>query len=443
MNQVRELFPNKLALISLIVILFVNASLIYSNYSNFNALEKSNSVDIPSLTVSSSILRIIGEAETLIEYKTYDANLIDQKLDIINYSITEMESLLVLSLSNSTDLKKAIDEIKIQVENLHIQNTDFKKIEKSQFNQLKEKTQVFIESFLFKKAQEQERQKQLSIFLTFASFVGIIIFLFILWIVYRRYQKNLITLEVVSQKLETERVNSMQSAKLASLGEMAAGLAHEINNPLAVIIGRTDLILGKLTNGEVEYKDILSTFAKINQMGNRISTIVTSMRRLAKGVDISGYSVCVDARDVVNDIVNLSTERMRNAEIQLVLENLDLEVKVKGDFSLISQILINLVNNAIDELKEHQNEEEKNIKISASNDSQWVYIKVQDNGRGIAKENRQKIFEPFFTTKEVGKGTGLGLGICINIAREMGGDVYLEEQIRPTVFVVKLPHFVA
>jgi len=206
---------------------------------------------------------------------------------------------------------------------------------------------------------------------------------------------------------------------------MAAGIAHEINNPLAVIVARSDMALFQIAQGDMNDQMVSDTFAKILDMSQRITGIVQSMRKISRGGGKFDLK-CVNVSEVITDILNLSAQNLKNAEIELQISKLDPTHRIMADFSRLSQVVINIINNAVDELRKKK-EGPRCIQIASEVKGEWVSVTVSDNAGVIPQDIRRKIFEPFYTGKEVGKGTGLGLSISKNLMKEMGGELTLDE----------------
>lgn len=235
--------------------------------------------------------------------------------------------------------------------------------------------------------------------------------------------------------LKTQEQSMINSSRLASLGEMAAGLAHEINNPLAVIIGRVEMFMSQINNGPVTEVEINKTMSKIQDMAFRISKIVTSMRKISK-TNKAGDLVETSLIMVIEDILNISSEKIRNSSVTLDYSQVSKAILVEVNFSQLSQVIINLINNSIDELAKLP-DGKRNIWISTEEVEGCTLLKIRDSGTGIPMEVRAKLFQPFFTTKDVGKGTGLGLSISKALMVEMGGDLELSAELSQTCFILK------
>jgi signal transduction histidine kinase len=227
---------------------------------------------------------------------------------------------------------------------------------------------------------------------------------------------------------------SYYTEKLASLGTLAAGVAHEINNPLAVILGFTDILLEKLPQDLQEY-DILKTIEKQATNAKRIvENLLSFVRHKEHKEQLVNINECIET---VIDVMN-NTIAINNIEVK---KNLQEKLPfVKGDAGELQQVFFNIINNAIYVMKGGGL-----LTISTRYDGEWVEICISDTGCGIPKEHRQRIFDPFFTTKEVGKGTGLGLWVSYNIIKKHNGIISFETKTKEeseetgTKFIIKLP----
>jgi C4-dicarboxylate-specific signal transduction histidine kinase len=235
--------------------------------------------------------------------------------------------------------------------------------------------------------------------------------------------------------IKTQEQSMISSSRLASLGEMAAGIAHEINNPLAVIIGRSEMILSQLADGSATDVEVNKTLSKINDMAHRISKVVTSMRRVSKA-GAKEEIVATNLFLAIEDVLNLSAERVRNSLIELDFSGVNQDTSIQVNISQLSQVLINLLGNSIDELLKNA-EENRRIWLSNEEFEGQVVLKIRDSGNGIPVEVREKLFQPFYTTKEIGLGTGLGLSISKALMNGMGGDLELSPDLSQTCFILK------
>lgn len=235
--------------------------------------------------------------------------------------------------------------------------------------------------------------------------------------------------------LDEERAKSIYSMRMAALGEMAGGIAHEINSPLNVITILSDQISKRYPVDKMPKEHVIESIEKINSTANRIGEIVSSLRSFSRTGEGLPYKEC-DVRHIIHETLVLCRERFRSRDIHLKFE---IPSEIRPVFcrqTEISQILLNLLNNACDALEGIEN---STIEVSIHVEADYVYIGVADNGSGIKPEIREKIFTPFFTTKDIGKGTGLGLSISKGLIEANRGKLYLDSKSAQTRFVMAVP----
>jgi len=245
----------------------------------------------------------------------------------------------------------------------------------------------------------------------------------------------------VSNLLTQQQSKMASSARLSALGEMAGGIAHEINNPLAIIHLRTHQLAQKASKGPVMPEDALAIANGIETTSIRISKIIKSLQTVARESERDPFEL-VTLSSIIGDAFELCYQRMRKNGIVVTIadfpENLEIECKRVQ----ISQVLINLLNNAFDAvINERVREIHVSIREVSIENRDYVEIAIVDNGKPIPVELAQKIFQPFFTTKGVGKGTGLGLSISKGIIEAHDGSITLDTEFENTRFVILLPKF--
>ncbi len=221
----------------------------------------------------------------------------------------------------------------------------------------------------------------------------------------------------VSEQMELDS-RIYNTEKLASIGILAAGVAHEMNNPLSVILGFTDLLLEGFEEGSSEYSD-LKTIEYNAMHAKEIVTQLLGFARVTEGIED-----CVNVIQSVNTVLKVMGHAFKNDKAELEVDFAPDLPLVHGDPREYQQVVLNLVNNALAAL------ERKNgrIRIKAYVEDRWVRLEVEDNGSGIPDEIKPRIFDPFFTTKEVGQGTGLGLSLCYGIIKKYCGTITFESK---------------
>jgi C4-dicarboxylate-specific signal transduction histidine kinase len=247
----------------------------------------------------------------------------------------------------------------------------------------------------------------------------------------RLMAKNLKAAEVEKDR---QRSTAQHTSKMTALGEMAAGVAHEINNPLMIISGKAQHFLKKSKQGQLEKREIEDGLEKILSTSNRIGKIVSGLRSFSRNGEKDPL-LPTSLKKVIEDTVDLCGEKFRENGVQLVVEQFQ-DSTVKCRAVQISQVLLNLLNNSYDAI---QLNDEKWIKISVFVQKEVGTIRVSDSGKGIASDVVDKMMLPFFTTKEIGKGTGLGLSVSNGIILEHNGKMYYELFENHTSFVIQLP----
>lgn len=248
-----------------------------------------------------------------------------------------------------------------------------------------------------------------------------------------------------SQKeLEVKRQALIQASKFQSLGEMAGGIAHEINNPLTIIMAYSETLgrdLKKATittpAGQPPMDRWVERVERIHRTASRIDRIVRGLLSFARD-GRRGEFVKTDLNKVILETLDLCQSKIRNAGITLEIKYFPQATFVIGSPSQLSQVLLNLLKNAVDAIESEDATSERWIRISCRQTHRENEISVANSGPQIPTEVASRIMEPFFTTKPIGQGTGLGLSISQNIIQMHKGVLTLINS-QPTEFIVKLP----
>jgi len=225
--------------------------------------------------------------------------------------------------------------------------------------------------------------------------------------------------------------------KMKSLGEMASSIAHEINNPLTIITGRTTQVLAKLKQNESPDPTVVASLEKIESTAYRIAKIVKSLRSFSKdGERVPKTPHLV--KTILDDTLELCRERFRSHQVELRVELVP-AVWILCSPVQISQALLNLLNNAFDAVLE--SEAPRWISLRFIRDESRIRILVLDSGPGVPASLIDKIMMPFYTTKEVGKGTGLGLSIAKTLVEANQGQLRIETNYGHTCFSMEFPEY--
>ena len=255
------------------------------------------------------------------------------------------------------------------------------------------------------------------------------------------------SLKKAYQELKHTQSQLVQSGKLASIGELAAGVAHELNQPLMVIRGNAQLVQRNISKGNCQIEDMQEQIEPITRNTKRMMNIINHLRTFSRQSSAEFFPL--DVNKVIEESFLMIGEqlRLRNIEVKKSL-NADLP-EINGDSNQLEQVFLNLITNARDAIAEKVvNNKSKNVSVESieiitnlsETDDNFIEVLFKDSGLGIKEEDRSNIFDPFYTTKEVGKGTGLGLSISYGIISEHNGQINIAETgPEGTVFTIKLP----
>jgi two-component system, NtrC family, sensor kinase len=234
-------------------------------------------------------------------------------------------------------------------------------------------------------------------------------------------------IERSDQEKEMMNEQVIEAGKLASVGELAAGIAHEINNPVAVMVEEAGWIEDLLDESDCQNQEnteeLRRALTQIKTQGARCKDITHKLLSFARKTDPKVREVQLN--DILDEIISLSEQRARYSNVKI---NKNLFAGLPTVFaspSELQQVFLNLINNAIDAIGPNGG----NVEITTRVDDHHVVVDVGDTGQGIPKANLVRIFDPFFTTKPVGKGTGLGLSICYGIIKKLGGDITVNSSV--------------
>lgn len=237
-----------------------------------------------------------------------------------------------------------------------------------------------------------------------------------------------------NEEIANTQSKLMQSGKMASLGEMAGGIAHEINNPIGIIQGKSNLLLKHAKNGTYTHEMGVTELQKIISMTERITKIVSGLRSFSRNAEDDPFAQA-NLNSLITNVLNLCTEKFTQNQIKLELGSIP-KLSIECRNVQIEQVLLNLLNNAYDAVAVLA---EKWVRVDVKTLGEKVQISVTDSGCGIPPDIIEKLMQPFFTTKEVGKGTGLGLSISKGIIENHHGSLHYDASSSNTRFVIELP----
>ena len=245
---------------------------------------------------------------------------------------------------------------------------------------------------------------------------------------------------IIAADREKETLNQqmIETGKLATVGELAAGIAHEINNPVAIMVEEAGWIEDLLEEEDFKEGENLGEFERaliqIRTQGQRCKEITHKLLSFARKTDPRVHEVQLNA--LVEEMVSLSAQKAKYANVVLETQLAENLPTVNVSESEMQQVFLNLINNATDAMEKTGG----TIRVTTGNEGDGIIIRVSDNGPGIPKANLDRIFNPFYTTKSVGKGTGLGLSICHGIIKKIGGEIKVESEVDVgTTFIVRIP----
>jgi signal transduction histidine kinase len=243
-------------------------------------------------------------------------------------------------------------------------------------------------------------------------------------------------LDITERKRLEEQM--YHAEKLASIGTLAAGVAHEINNPLAIILGFSDLLSEKV-QPDSEFHEILMTIQKHGTNAKRIVENLLSFVRYKEHGEED-----VDINKIIEEVITIKGHAMSNSNISVKKNMAESLPVIRGNAGELQQVIFNIVNNAISAMKGGGNLIVE-TRVVTTHGTQNIEIVISDTGIGIKPEHRSRIYDPLFTTKKVGEGTGLGLTVSYAIIKKYGGEITFETRTKETstmsgtTFTIVLP----
>lgn len=237
-------------------------------------------------------------------------------------------------------------------------------------------------------------------------------------------------LKLAQDRLRTEMVKTAHTAKLASLGELSAGMAHEINNPLAIIMGSAEVLPNLVAKPDV----FEARLSSIQRAAFRIEKIVKGLRKFSRTSDGS-VRTRTEFASVIREALSMLEVKAKRADVDVAVD-LSEGIWIDCDPIEIEQVFVNLIGNGIDAVKSLS---ERRVEVCLFERAGKAVARVSDNGLGVPVDLEQKIFDPFFTTKKVGEGTGLGLSISEGILESHSGELRINRSVCDSCFEVEIP----
>jgi two-component system NtrC family sensor kinase len=238
-------------------------------------------------------------------------------------------------------------------------------------------------------------------------------------------------LDGAHRSLQEAKSQSVQNEKMAAMGQLAAGVAHELNNPMTGIMGFSQLLADDPSLSETQRKDAETIF----QQSQRCQKIIRNLLQYSRRSD--AVKKKVDLKKVIETADELSRYDVVVKKIQMKFDFKSDSLPVYGDVTELQTLFLNLLKNARQAV---QGNADPSVEIEAAAHNGWVRVHVQDNGTGITASDLPQIFDPFFTTKSAGQGTGLGLSLCQTIVKNCGGRLSAESRVgQGSVFTVEFP----
>ncbi|MFN3237833.1 MAG: ATP-binding protein [Pseudomonadales bacterium] len=224
---------------------------------------------------------------------------------------------------------------------------------------------------------------------------------------------------ITRRELENQKALASHQARLASIGELASGVGHEVNNPLTIIRGFLDIVQQQLNSGRSDPRELSELMGKMDDSARRIEKIVKGLRSLSH-VD-AAVKESFSAEPILRDTIGFVDEIYRRQGVSVeMVSNVPSSARLSGHEGKLQQILMNLLSNARDATEEQLT---RRIRAEFSVVDQALVLRIQDNGPGVPEDIVERIFDPFFTTKDIGKGTGIGLSMVFSIVQEFAGTV--------------------
>lgn len=445
-----KVWPRRLGYISIMITIVVVMVLTYSTWENFRYLQQLKVKDIPLIQDTGIIVRHdeILTSSLHLAGSTSDKHWIEKyenhKFVLID-SISQFAGLLSglpgaevkkLQRKNAFNIEDKILALlkanKLAEANRILKSPDYE----NAVNAFRET--IYSHSTNILEAQEKvlDNRWRISFLFTVTAVISLVLIVVSWTTVLTTVKQNQKKISIQEKEIKEQEQKAVNASKLAALGEMAGGVAHEINNPLAIIHGYADMLSIRSREEQLSMEVVNEMATLIKDTSERIAKIIKGLRYLARDGSKDPFEDVL-LQKVIEDTFHLVGEKFKKNNVLLnvdfgSMQNLRLSCRQVQ----FSQIVVNMINNAFDAVK---GLDEKWVKIWAEDYGDLFALNIEDSGSGIPPHIEEKIFQPFFTTKDVGHGTGLGLSISASIVKEHNGTLKIDHKAPNTRFVILLP----
>jgi C4-dicarboxylate-specific signal transduction histidine kinase len=447
----QSVFPKRSAVLSASLTVALLGGLLWGMRESLLLLHRIQTVDIPLLELTAINLNLQNQVqiklevlvnshqiETLEAYKELRVTMLDQLDEYKRALASANPALFAKKKFDRNTLTKLESEILTLVE---IKNFSFalERLKSADFesanDQFRRPFQDVAEHLSELRDIRIDQSTQQMYFFFSGSLMTLLIIALMWSHVFRAYRLNLNQRKKLEGELELERAKSLESAKMVTLGEMAGGIAHEINNPLSIMLFTIERIKQGIETMDVDKEIISHNLRKLTLTSNRIAKIVRGLRFFSRDGENDPFQKC-QLNLIIEDTVELLRGKCKDNGVQLRLHEDQYQVELECRAVQISQVILNTISNSVDAV---QNLPHRWIDITVQKKEAKLQIRITDSGNGIPTALLDKIFNPFFTTKRVGEGTGLGLSISFGIIKSHSGLFYVEPETSHTQFVIELP----
>ncbi|MGZ3725934.1 MAG: sensor histidine kinase [Pseudobdellovibrio sp.] len=263
----------------------------------------------------------------------------------------------------------------------------------------------------------------------------IMILLFVVFLAKQQKKTRMTWQQLVihNHEFTQHSLRMLNNAKMTSLGEMAGGMAHEINNPLTIIYGRSKQLSQMVKDNSLDTQKLTTGLEAIITMTSRISDVIKALLDFSQEIKNQQYEK-YSLKHMITDAMTFISAKFQNNSINIVI-NVDEQIQIECFPPQITQALFSVINNSYEALLQAPGE--RSIEFNCSTESSCVRLKITDTGCGVPENIRHKIFQPFFTTKDVGKGAGLGLSIAKGIVESHRGKIYFNFDSSKTELIIE------